>query len=75
VRKSGGNPVEYIIVKLETVMITGVGTGGRHSEDRLTENVTLNFAKVSMDYTPQDDKGGAGTAIPFGWDIAANCKE
>jgi type VI protein secretion system component Hcp len=28
----------------------------------------LNFAKVNVDYTPQDDKGAAGTAIPFGWD-------
>src|SRR5271163_751857 len=27
VRKAGGNPVEYIKVKLETVMITGVATG------------------------------------------------
>jgi hypothetical protein len=30
---------------------------------------------VNVDYTPQDDKGGAGTAIPFAWDIAANAKE
>lgn len=75
VRKAGGNPVDYIKVKLETVMITGVATGGSHIDDRLTENVNLNFAKVSVDYTPQDDKGGAGTAIPFAWDIAANSKE
>ena len=75
VRKAGGTPVEYIKVTMETVMVTGISTGGSMSEDRLTENVILNFAKVSMDYTPQDDKGGAGTAIPFAWDIAANSKE
>jgi type VI secretion system secreted protein Hcp len=44
-------------------------------EDRLTENFTLNFAKVSVDYTPQKADGSADTAIPFGWDIAANSKE
>ena len=38
----------------------------------MTENVTLNFAKVNVDYTPQDAKGAAGTAIPFGWKIAEN---
>jgi type VI secretion system secreted protein Hcp len=38
----------------------------------LTENVTLNFAKVSMDYTPQKIDGTADTAIPFAWDVAAN---
>jgi len=44
-------------------------------EDRLTENVTLNFAKVNVDYTPQKADGSADTAIPFGWDIAANSNE
>jgi len=75
VRKAGGNPVEYIKVKMETVLIAAVTTGGSGAEDRLTENVILNFAKVTVDYTPQDDKGAAGTAIPFAWDIAANSKE
>jgi type VI secretion system secreted protein Hcp len=76
VRKAGGKgPLEYIKIKMETVLITGVATGGTGSEDRLTENVSLNFAKVSVDYVPQKDDGSAGTAIPFGWDIAANTKE
>jgi hypothetical protein len=49
VRKAGGNPVEYIKIKLETVMITGLSTGGSLGDDRLTENLILNFAKVSVD--------------------------
>ena len=44
-------------------------------EDRLTENVTLNFAKVNVDYTPQKADGSADTAIPFAWNIAANSNE
>jgi type VI secretion system secreted protein Hcp len=75
VRKAGGTPVEYIKVKMETVLVSGISSGGSLAEDRLTENLILNFAKVSMDYTPQDAKGAAGTAIPFAWDIAANSKE
>ena len=75
VRKAGGNPVEYIKVKMETVLIAAVTTGGSGAEDRLTENVILNFAKVSVDYTPQKADGSADTAIPFAWDIAANSKE
>lgn len=74
VRKAGENPVEYIKVKMTEVLVTSVSTGGSGGEDRLTENVTLNFAKVAVDYTPQNDKGAAGTAIPFTWDIAANVK-
>jgi type VI secretion system secreted protein Hcp len=75
VRKAGGaNPVEYIKIKLSEVLITSLSTGGSGGEDRLTENVTLNFAKFNLDYVPQDSKGAAGTAIPAGWDIAANKK-
>ena len=74
VRKAGKDPVEYIKIKMEEVLITSVSTGGSGGEDRLTENVTLNFAKVHLDYTPQGDDGKAGTAIPYGWDIAANVK-
>jgi type VI secretion system secreted protein Hcp len=72
VRKAGEKPVEYITIKMQEVMITSLSTGGSGGEDRLTENVTLNFGKVSLDYVPQDDKGAPGTAIPMTWDIAGN---
>jgi len=75
VRKAGGdNPVEYLKIKMQTVFISSVQHGGSTGDDRHSENVTLNFAKVNVDYTPQDEKGAAGTAIPMGWDIAANKK-
>jgi type VI secretion system secreted protein Hcp len=75
VRKAGGgNPVEYVKIKMQEVLISNVTTGGSGGEERLTENVSLNFGKVSLDYVPQNDKGEAGTAIPFGWDIGENCK-
>lgn len=75
VRKAGDKPVEYVKIKLTEVLVTSVSTGGSGGEDRLTENVTLNFAKVHLDYTPQDAKGAAGTAIPMEWDIAANAND
>ena len=74
VRKAGKDAVEYIKIKLEEVLITSLSTGGSGGEDRLTESVTLNFAKVHFDYVPQKDDGKAGTAIPYCWDIAANVK-
>jgi type VI secretion system secreted protein Hcp len=72
VRKAGEKPVEYIKIKMEEVLITSISTGGSGGEDRLTENVTLNFAKVSLDYVPQDEKGAAGTAVPMTWSIVEN---
>jgi type VI secretion system secreted protein Hcp len=75
VRKAGEKPVEYIKIKVEEVLITSISTGGSGGEDRLTENVTLNYAKVSVDYVPQDEKGAAGTAIPMAWSIAENAND
>jgi type VI secretion system secreted protein Hcp len=72
VRKAGDKPLEYIIIKLEKVMVTAVSTGGSGGEDRLTENVTLNFAKVTIDYNMQDDKGAKKAGTPFTYSIAEN---
>ena len=59
-------------IKMQEVLITSVSTGGSGSDDRLTENVGLNFAKVTVEYVPQNDKGMPGKMMPFSWDIAAN---
>lgn len=73
VRKAGGTPVEYVVIKFEEVLVTSVNTGGSGGEDRLTENVTLNFAKFMYKYQPQDDKGAKlGGTKDFGYDIKAN---
>ena len=75
VRKAGENPLEYIIVTMKDVLITSVSQGGSGGEDRLTENVTLNFAKVTVDYQEQGPDGKAkGGKKNYGWDIAANKK-
>jgi type VI secretion system secreted protein Hcp len=74
VRKAGEKPLEYLTIKMSEVMVTSVSTGGSGGEDRLTENVTLNFAKVEVTYTSQDATGKAGDPIPYGWNIAENVK-
>jgi type VI secretion system secreted protein Hcp len=74
VRKAGAKPLEYIKIKLVDVVITSVSTGGSGSEDRLTENVTLNFAKFYYDYTPQKKDGAADAKVSANWDIAGNVK-
>jgi len=41
-------------------------------EDRLTENITINFAEVEYAYTPQKDDGTGDTALEYGWNIEGN---
>jgi len=76
VRKAGGeSQVEYMIIDLEEVLITSLSTGGSGSDDRLTENITLNFAQVMVEYQPQKADGTKdGGPIKYGWNIRSNTK-
>jgi type VI secretion system secreted protein Hcp len=72
VRKAGEGQQKYIEIDMETVIVTSVSTGGSGGEDRLTENVTLNFAKVKFAYALQGAKGAVAADAEFNWDIAKN---
>ena len=49
VQKAGEKPVPYVKITMSDFIITSVSTGGSGGEDRLTENVTINFAKVKFE--------------------------
>lgn len=72
VRKAGKKPLEYLTIDMKKVLVTSVSTGGSGGEDKLTENVTLNFAEVHVKYVEQTPEGGEGAKPEFKWDIAAN---
>jgi len=72
VRKAGEGQQKYVEITMEEVLVTSISTGGSGGEDRLTENVTLNFGKVKFAYTKQDTKGGMGSEAEFSWNIAEN---
>ena len=74
VRKAGEDPLEYLKITMTEAIITSVSTGGSGGEDRLTENVSVNFAKVKVEYTPQDPTGKGAAVKEMGWDIEGNIK-
>lgn len=75
VRKAGGKtPVEYLKIKLEDMIVSNYSTGGSgEGGEVIHENVTLNFAKFAVTYTPQDKAGTALGAINATWNIQKNC--
>ena len=75
VRKAGETPLEYLKITMTEVLVTSVSTGGSGGEDRLTENVTLNFASVKVDYIEQKKDGSAGDKPSMNWNIAENSKD
>jgi type VI secretion system secreted protein Hcp len=72
VRKAGEKPLTYLKIDMKKVLVTSVSTGGSGGEDRLTENVTLNFAEVKTIYTPQSDTGAEEGTVEMGWNIEKN---
>lgn len=71
-RKAGGTPVEFLVITMKEVLVTSVSTGGSGGEDRLTENVTLNFAEVHVKYTEQAKTGATAKTPEFTYNIATN---
>ncbi len=74
-RKAGKTPLVYLTITMEQVMVSNVSTGATPDDERQTENVSLNFAKVTVDYTPQDEKGSGGAKKTMKYDIAKNVAE
>ncbi|MCD6291907.1 MAG: type VI secretion system tube protein Hcp [Deltaproteobacteria bacterium] len=73
VRKAGGDsPVEYLVLELKKVLITGIHSGGGQDDDRITEDITLNFAEYKLIYKPQSDTGTAEAPIEIGWSMETN---
>jgi type VI secretion system secreted protein Hcp len=70
VRKAGDKPLEYLKMKLQDIIISGVQNAG-HGGDQLTENVTLNFAKFHVEYTEQKADGSGSPGGEMGWDVKA----
>ena len=66
-RKAGKEQHEYLIVKMNDVIVTSVTHGG--SGDGHSENVSLSFAKVAMEYKPQKPDGTMDAGIFFKYDI------
>jgi type VI secretion system secreted protein Hcp len=69
-RKAGKGQQEYLILKMSDVIITGVTHSG--SPDGTSENVSLSFAKVSLEYKPQKADGSLDTGVFFKYDIKNN---
>ena len=69
-RKAGKEQHEYMIVKMNDVIVTGVTHGGSGDSGH-SENVSLSFAKVALEYKPQKPDGSLDAGIFFKYDLKA----
>src|SRR6266487_1680570 len=70
-RKAGKAQQEFLIVKMNDIIITGVTHGGTGGETG-SETVSLAFAKVDFEYKPQKSDGSLDAAIHFKYDLKAH---
>lgn len=72
VRKAGDKPLEYIKITMNDCIVTSVSTGGSGGEDRLVENVTLDFAKMKFEYFKQKPDGTGEKGGQWEYNFAEN---
>jgi len=70
-RKAGKGQLEYLIVKMNDVVITAVTHGGPAGQPA-PETVSLAFAKVDFEYRPQKPDGTLDAGIRFMYDLKAS---
>lgn len=66
--KSGDGQKEFFKITFKEVLITSVQLSGSAGSEMM-ESVCLSYADVEEVYKPQDEKGGMGGDIKFGWNI------
>ncbi|HEY6514258.1 MAG TPA: type VI secretion system tube protein Hcp [Burkholderiaceae bacterium] len=68
-RKAGEGQKDFLVVKFKEVFIRSVQPSGSSGGD-IVESVTLSYKQIDFAYKPQDDKGGLGGEVKFGWNNA-----
>jgi type VI secretion system secreted protein Hcp len=69
-RKAGKGQQEYLVIKMNDVIITSVVDGD--SEGSHMETVSLAFAKIDVEYRPQKPDGTLDAGIHFKYDLKTN---
>jgi len=69
-RKAGKGQQEYLIIKMSDVLVTSVqsSSGGESP----MESVSMQFAKVDLEYKPQKADGSLDAGLHFKYDVKAN---
>ena len=74
-RKAGDKQQEFMTVKFSDLLVSSFQTGGSSGSDILpTEQISLNFAKIELEYKPQKADGSLDSALKAGWDLKKNEK-
>jgi type VI secretion system secreted protein Hcp len=72
VRKAGKGQQEYLIIKMNDIIITNVSPSASGNGGGTAENVALQCAKIDLEYKPQKADGSLDAGLHFKYDIKGN---
>jgi type VI secretion system secreted protein Hcp len=72
-RKAGKEQLEFLKIKLSEILVSSYQTGGSGSSDIVPiDQISLNFAKMEMEYKEQTETGTGGGSTKANWDFKQN---
>lgn len=72
-RKAGGKQEEFLKIKFSDLLVSSYQTGGAtHGDIVPTEQISLNFAKIQVEYFTQKQDGTPQLGASAGWDVKRN---
>ena len=69
VRKAGKDQQEFLIIKMNDIIVTSVNPSVSGDAAATAEAVALQFAKVDLEYKPQKADGSLDAGLHFKYDI------
>jgi len=74
-RKAGEKQQEFFTIKFTDLLVSSYQTGGSaHSDIIPTDQISVNFAKIQLEYKVQNPDGTLGGGATAGWDVQSNQK-
>ena len=71
-RKAGEKQQEFLLITMSEVLITHVAPAGSVADGSMIESVSLQFARVDMEYKPQLPDGSLDAGVHFTYDLRSN---
>jgi type VI secretion system secreted protein Hcp len=68
-RKAGEGQKDFLVLTMKEVFVTSVQPAGSSGGD-IVESVSCSYKDIEFAYKAQDDKGGLGGEVKFGWNVA-----
>jgi len=67
-RKAGGDQKAYLTITMKEVFISRVAPSAQ-SDGVIVEEVKCSYKDIEYNYKAQDEKGGLGGQVLFGWNV------